>query len=93
MRQKELWKKPEKFCPDNFLEKSGKLTTNEAFVPYGMGPRVCLGQNLADLELKVAMCEIIRKFRITSDEEVDLGKIIPREISCPYPYKYNFLAR
>ena len=93
MRHKDFWKKSNEFYPDNFLDDKRKFTTNEAFVPYGMGPRVCLGQSLADLELKIAMCEIIRKFRITSDEKIDLGKKIQQLTLSPHPYKYNFVSR
>ena len=93
MRQKDLWKFPDIFNPENFLDENGKFQSNDGFIPYGMGPRICLGHNLADLELKVTICELIRKFKITPSEEIDLSRTIERLTCGPYHYKYNFFTR
>ena len=93
MRDKNLWKNPDIFSPENFLDENGEFVSNEAFIPYGMGPRVCLGQNLADLELKIAMCELVRKFKISCAEKIDLDKKVQRITCAPYPHKYTFTTR
>ena len=93
MRDPKLWKHPHTFNPENFLDKDGKFESNEAFIPYGMGPRVCLGQNLADLELKITICELIRKFRVSSDDNIDLNRKILGFTTSPFHYRYNFLSR
>ena len=74
LRDPKLWKHPRTFNPENFLDQNGKFQSNEAFIPYGMGPRACLGQNFADLELKITICELTRKFRVSSDDNIDLNK-------------------
>ena len=33
----QYWKQPEKFLPERFLDKSGKLVNNEAFMPFSTG--------------------------------------------------------
>ena len=52
MRQPHLWKYPDQFNPENFLDDKGKFVNNEAFVPYGLGPRICLGRAPKKLEQK-----------------------------------------
>ena len=94
MRDPAHFKYPEEFNPGNFLDETGtQLQTIEAFVPYGVGPRVCLGQVLADLEVKVFMIEIVRKFKVTSSDHIDIHTRVQKITSAPLEYKYNFELR
>lgn len=93
LRDKTHWKHPDSFCPEHFLDEDGNVTTNKAFVPYGIGPRVCLGQHLADLELKVFMIELVRRFKIVSTDQVDLTKVVHKITCGPKLYNYKFLPR
>ncbi|XP_072263162.1 cytochrome P450 2J6-like [Pyxicephalus adspersus] len=45
------WKYPNEFNPENFLNEDGELVKVEAFLPFSAGPRVCIGENLARMEL------------------------------------------
>ena len=94
LKDKTLWKCTDQFCPENFLDQEGKnFQGHDAFIPYGIGPRICLGSQLADLELKVFMFEIIRKFKITCDETVDLQRRVQKLTCAPFPYTYRLIAR
>ena len=93
LQDKRYWKTVQKFSPENFLDENGNLETHEAFVPFGVGPRICLGQQLADLELKVFMLQIMRKFKIVADEPVDLHKKVQKITCSPEPYKYRLIVR
>merc|ERR1711973_514808 len=42
---------PDRFNPENFLENGKLITDKEGFLPYGIGPRVCPGAELADMQL------------------------------------------
>ncbi|XP_062111321.1 cytochrome P450 CYP749A22-like [Humulus lupulus] len=56
-----------KFNPERFSEGIAKATNNNpaAFLPFGMGPRVCVGMNFALIEAKIALSMILQRYSFT----------------------------
>ncbi|KAM8945946.1 cytochrome P450 2J4-like [Pelodytes ibericus] len=56
------WKYPHEFSPENFLNEDGELIKPEAFLPFSAGPRVCLGENLARMEIFLIFTSLLTHF-------------------------------
>ncbi|XP_077556045.1 lithocholate 6-beta-hydroxylase-like isoform X2 [Haemaphysalis longicornis] len=59
------WANPETFDPERFSPENKHLVNPIAYQPFGLGPRMCLGQRLALVQLPSAMTQVLRHFRIT----------------------------
>ncbi|CAH2324586.1 cytochrome P450 2J6-like [Pelobates cultripes] len=56
------WKYPDEFNPENFLNEDGELLKVESFLPFSAGPRGCIGENLARMELFLFFTTLLTHF-------------------------------
>jgi cytochrome P450 len=65
-RDPELWDDPLTFDPDRFLPERSQGRSRWQYLPFGGGPRSCIGDHFAMLEATLALATIIRAARIES---------------------------
>jgi cytochrome P450 len=65
-RNPEYWDNPEEFNPDRFLKKD-KKRPHFAFMPFGLGPRLCIGNNFSLLEQKIFLVHTLLRYDIKMD--------------------------
>lgn len=61
-RHPKYWKDPEQFLPDRWDDPN---LNKEAFMPFGAGPRLCIGEHFAMMEMQLILTDIIRLWDIT----------------------------
>jgi cytochrome P450 len=62
-RNPEAFPEPLKFDPSRFTEE------NKSFVPFSAGPRNCVGQKFAELEMKSIVSKVVRNFTLSIAKE------------------------
>lgn len=71
------WKFPHEFNPENFLNEHGDFVKPEAFMPFSTGPRMCLGEGLARMELFLIMVTLLRKFNFIWPKDAGVPDFTP----------------
>lgn len=61
MKDERFYKDSDKFLPERFLKDSTEVDIKGkhpyAFLPFGFGPRMCVGRRFAELEMEVLLCK------------------------------------
>eukprot|EP01133_Synstelium_polycarpum_P014602 gene14602-17266_t len=65
----DYWDKPSEFRPERFLDNNH----SDHYSPYGMGPRNCVGMNLANDELYLACANILLKYKLSSSSGKEIN--------------------
>lgn len=61
-RHRALWSDPDAFRPERFMLAEGNAIARGAFIPFGLGPRICIGQGFAVQEILTVLATILPKF-------------------------------
>ncbi len=62
-RQRGLWQQPDDFRPERFLGPEADGISRTCYLPFGIGPRVCIGARFAMMEMIIVMASLLREFR------------------------------
>lgn len=73
-RHRALWADPDQFRPERFLETPADDLPRGMFLPFGLGPRICIGKGFAMQEIVTVLAVLLPRFRF---QLVDPGEIYP----------------
>ncbi|KAL4096786.1 hypothetical protein QTP88_021670 [Uroleucon formosanum] len=63
---------PQKFNPERFSPEEKAKRPNGVYFPFGGGPRICIGKRFAELEMKLALVEMLTKFEVLPCEKTEI---------------------
>ena len=73
-RHRLLWRDPDLFMPERFLGDAREKIDRFAYIPFGAGPRVCVGASFALQEAQIVLAHLMQAFRF---EHVETHEIRP----------------
>uniref|UniRef100_F7G8X3 Cytochrome P450 2J2-like n=1 Tax=Monodelphis domestica TaxID=13616 RepID=F7G8X3_MONDO len=92
-RDPKEWATPDTFNPEHFLE-NGQFKKKESFLPFSMGKRVCLGEQLARAELFIFFTCLLQRFTFQAPPDTQLSLDFRAGLTIsPAPYKICALPR
>lgn len=74
------WDRPKEFRPQRWLDTDhGTFTMYDDFMPFGMGPRVCIGKPLAQMELFLFVTNFLQRFTFSKDVGEPMPSLKPNQ--------------
>jgi len=75
-RHPDFWEDPERFEPERFTAEAEHARHKYAYLPFGGGPRICIGNAFAMMEAKLIMASIVQRYQL---------KLVPGHVVEPEP--------
>lgn len=74
MHDDQYFKNPKQFVPERWIKGSEHYKGNSdpfIYLPFGFGPRSCIGKRLSNMELEVVLINIIKNFKVEFNHSTD----------------------
>ena len=63
-RHKRLWNEPDRFEPSRFLPGARDRIDRYVYLPFGVGPRICIGASFSIQEAVIVLATLMRRFEL-----------------------------
>jgi cytochrome P450 len=85
-RDPRFFEDPHEFRPERWLDGLERRLPRGAFIPFGLGPRKCIGASFAMLEATLLLAAIARRWRFeVSTDRIGLQPAVTLRPSGPVP--------
>ncbi|XP_067316993.1 cytochrome P450 2G1-like [Anolis sagrei] len=87
---------PEVFNPERFLDEEGRFKKIDAFVPFSLGKRACVGESMARMELFLYFTSILQNFSVKSSldpKDIDISPQLSGFARIPPVYQLCLVPR
>uniref|UniRef100_A0A8C1RIS2 unspecific monooxygenase n=1 Tax=Cyprinus carpio TaxID=7962 RepID=A0A8C1RIS2_CYPCA len=92
-RDPQLWDSPDEFRPERFSPESKSEINQYIFMPFGLGPRNCIGMRFAQMIMKLLVVKLLQNFSMETCKETQ----IPLELNALFqpkvPITLKFIPR
>jgi cytochrome P450 len=78
-RHRKFWDQPTAFRPDRFAGKTAPWTQMPAYIPFGTGPRICIGLSFALSEAQIVLARLLSHYKISLADArpvLPIGRVI-----------------
>lgn len=90
-RNAAYWSAPDEFKPERFMGESPEPMVKQAYMPFGAGPRKCVGNVFALLEMQVAIAKILvsHKLTLSDSREPELEFLFTARLKNSLPVNFT----
>ncbi|XP_045212707.2 cytochrome P450 3A13-like [Mercenaria mercenaria] len=81
-RLPEFWPEPEKFDPERFSADNKIKIKPYTYLPFGVGPRNCIGMRFAMMELKMTLVKLLQNFRLKPSPGLQIPPKLAKNLFC-----------
>ncbi|XP_067231960.1 cytochrome P450 3A40-like isoform X2 [Chanodichthys erythropterus] len=71
-RDPQLWDSPDEFRPERFSPENKSEVNQYAFLPFGLGPRNCIGMRFALMIMKLLVVKLLQNFTVETCKETQI---------------------
>ena len=68
-RHRKHWRHPTAFMPDRFAGRPSPWTSEGAYLPFGAGPRICIGAAFALAEAQIVLATLLQRYTLAIESK------------------------